>query len=74
MVTLDKALDMVMELSPDEQEMLLNIVHKRRIDARRVQLADSLDEARRAWQAGELKAQSANEVIVALRDSLDDPE
>ena len=74
MVTLDKALDMVMELSPDQQEMLLSIVQKRRIDVRRAELADLLEEARQAWQAGELRAQSADEVVESLRKSLEDAE
>ncbi|CAN5896857.1 hypothetical protein BH24DEI2_BH24DEI2_20730 [soil metagenome] len=74
MVTLDKALDVVMELSPDEQEMLLGIVKKRRVEARRTEIAESFVEAKRAWRAGELKVQTADELIADLHMSLEDPE
>lgn len=74
MVTLDEALDVVMELSENEQEMLLDIVHKRRIASRRAEIAESLSEAKRAWQAGELEVQTADELIADLQRSLENPE
>lgn len=74
MVTLDEALDVVMELSIDEQEMLLDIFNKRRIASRRAEIAESLSEAKRAWQAGELKVQTDDELVVDLQGSLETPE
>lgn len=63
---------MVMELSPEERDLLVDIVQRRQIDARRAEIADSYVEARRAWQAGELKAQPLEEVLSELHASLDD--
>lgn len=72
MVTLDKALDIVMELSTEDRERLLDIMHRRQIEVRREEIGAALAEARRAFSAGELEVQTADEVIEALRASFDE--
>ena len=73
MITLDQALDAVSALPPDQQEMLAEILRKRQIEERRNEIAASAREAIGACQAGELKPQSADEVIADLRASLQAP-
>jgi hypothetical protein len=39
MVTLDEAIDTVLELPPEQQEMLLDIIYRRQVEARRQEIA-----------------------------------
>lgn len=71
-ITLDTALDTVMELPPEQQEMLLEILRKRHIQRRRQEIAKDAQESLAAFQAGQLRPQSAAEVIVELRQALDE--
>ena len=60
-------------LPPEQQEMLAEILHKRQIEGRRNEIAASAREAIEAFQAGELKPQTADEVIADLRGALQAP-
>jgi hypothetical protein len=71
-VTLDKALDTVMQLPPDQQEMLLDIVRSRHIERRRQEIAEYAQQSLAAFRAGQLKPQTASEVIAELRREMDD--
>lgn len=71
-ITLDTALDTVMELPIEQQEMLLDIVRKRHIERRRQEIAMDAQESLAAFRTGQLRAQSATEVIVELRQVLDE--
>jgi hypothetical protein len=73
-VTLDKALDTVMQLPPDQQEMLLDIVRSRYIERRRQEIAEYAQQSLAAFRAGQLKPQAASEVIAELRREMDDAE
>lgn len=71
-ITLDRVLDTVMELPLEQQEMLLDIVRKRHIERRRQEIARDAQESLAAFRAGQLRPQSAAEVIVELRQVLDE--
>ena len=71
-ITLDTALDTVMELPLEQQEMLLDIVRKRHIERRRREIARDAQESLATFRTGQLRAQSATEVIVELRRVLDE--
>lgn len=71
-VTLDQALDTVMQLSFEQQEMLLDIIHRRHIESRRAEIAQDARQAIAAFHAGELKPQPVAEIIGELRQSLDE--
>lgn len=73
MVTLDTALDVVMELSMDERELLLDIVRRRQIEERRAEIAASARETRELLKAGKLKPEPLDEVLARLHASLDEP-
>jgi hypothetical protein len=72
MTTLDRALATVMELSLDQQELLIEIVRQRHIEASRDEIARDAQESIAAFKAGKLKPQSAQSVIAELRRSLND--
>jgi hypothetical protein len=71
MITLDQALDVVMQLEYEEKEMLLDILRKRQIEERREEIAQNAQEAIHAFQAGELKTENADELINRLHASLE---
>ena len=72
MVTLDQSLDMVLQLTPEEQDMLIEIVKKRQIELRRKEIAISAREAIAEYRAGKTKPESADEVILKLHQSLNE--
>jgi hypothetical protein len=73
-ITLDQALDTVMQLPPEQQEMLIEIIRSRRIERRRREIARDARESLAAFQAGKLKPQSFNEIIAELRQALHEEE
>ncbi len=72
MVTLDQTLDVAMQLSTTEREMLIDILRKRQIEMRRTEIAMAAREAIAEYHAGKIKPESADEVIKKLHLSLDE--
>ncbi len=70
MITLDHALDVVMQLSYKQRQMLIDILSKRQIEERREELAENAREALKSFHAGELKSESADELIKRLHASV----
>lgn len=71
-VTLDKALDTVMQLPPDQQEMLVEIVRKRHIEKRRQEMASAAQLSIEAVKEGHLTPQPLADIIDELRQSLNE--
>ncbi len=69
-ITFDQILTYAEALPPEEQEILAELLKRRRIDAWREETASYAREVAPAYRAGKLKAQSANAVISRLRASL----
>ncbi|MBD2775267.1 hypothetical protein [Iningainema tapete] len=69
MVTLDQALETVMQLPLEQQQILVDIIHKRHIESRREEIALDAREAIAAFHAGKLKPQPVEEIISELRRS-----
>jgi hypothetical protein len=72
MTTLDRALETVMQLSLDQQELLIEILRQRHIEASRNEIAKDAQESIAAFKAGKLKPQSAESIIAELRLSLEE--
>ncbi len=68
-VTLDQVIDSAMQLPLEQQEMLLEILQSRRIEARRLEMARDAQESLAAFRAGKLKGRTAAEIIVDLREA-----
>jgi hypothetical protein len=66
-LTLDRVLTDAGQLPADEQEILEDLLHKRRIEAWRMETADEAKKSVAAFRAGKLKGQSADSVIARLR-------
>lgn len=70
MVTLDYAIDTVMQLKPQQREILIDIIRKREIERRREEIARDAKKSIAAFHAGELKPQPVEDIILELRCSL----
>ena len=72
--TLDLALDVAMQLPGEQREMLLEILKRRAVEARRTEIAADARASLAAYRAGELRPQSAGNIIRELRRALDTDE
>lgn len=70
MTTLDQALDTAMQLSYEQKQTLIEILWRRQIEARREEIAANAREALRAFHAGELKTETADELLARLHASM----
>ena len=70
-VTLDQVLTSAETLPRDEQEMLEDLLRKRRIEAWRSETAAEARKAVKAFRAGRLKAEPVDAVIGRLRTALE---
>lgn len=73
-VSIDQVLDSAMPLPPEQLEMLLGILYKRQLEARREEIALGVKESIAAYRTGRLKAQSAEDTIKDLRQVLEEGE
>ncbi len=71
---LDKVLDKAMELSVEQQEMLVQILKNRISENRREQIALDAKASIEEFQAGKLKIQTASEVIQELQAYMNTPD
>ncbi|MCK5522637.1 MAG: hypothetical protein KAI83_05830 [Thiomargarita sp.] len=65
----EKTLSTVMQLPFEQRKILINIVIHRDNDLRRNEIAKEAREAIADFHAGELKPQSAKDIIAKLRQS-----
>ena len=73
-VNLDQALDTVMQLPPNQQEMLISIIRNRQIERRREEMSADAQQSLAAFRAGQLQPQSASEIIAELSREVDEVE
>ncbi len=72
--TLDLALDAAMQLPGEQREMLLEILKRRAVEARRTEIASDARASLAAYRAGELRPQPASDIIRELRCALETDE
>ena len=73
-ITLDQAIDTILQLPPEQREMLVDILRNRQIEERRQEIAADARQSIAAFREGKLKVQSADEVIAELHQALEDAE
>ena len=74
MNTLDQVLETASQLPYEQQEMLIEILQNRLHENRREKMAADAKQTLADFHAGKFQPQSAQEVILALRQSLHEPE
>lgn len=65
--SLEDALNTVSQLTPDQQAMLVEIIHNRLIEARRREIAEDAKASIAAFHEGQLQPQSAAAAIAELQ-------
>ena len=70
-VTQDDAIDAASRLPADQQQMLIEILRNRQIDARRREIAEDAQQAMALFRQGKLVPQSAKDVISELHEGLE---
>ena len=68
MVTLDKILEEAEHLEFDDREYLLNILSKRQIELRRIEISKRVKEALKAYKEGNIKSGKLEELWKDLND------
>ena len=68
MTNLDRVLDEAMDLPLEQQQMLIQILQRRMIERRRDEIARDARFSLAEFREGKLKAQSAAEAILELRE------
>jgi hypothetical protein len=63
MAKFSEVLEAASDLSTDEQESLLDILHRRLIERKRLKLAHEIEEARAEFAAGQLRPASVDEIM-----------
>jgi hypothetical protein len=71
---LDQVLENALQLPYDQQEMLIEILQNRLYESRREEIAMDAQQTLAEFHAGKFQPQSAQEVILMLRQSLKEPE
>jgi hypothetical protein len=72
--SLEDALNAVSQLTPDQQAMLVEIIHNRLVESHRREMAEAARASIAAFHAGELSPQPAAAIIAELQSlSAEDP-
>jgi len=66
--TLQKAIEIVESLPSDEQEILVEVIRRRILERRRALLIAEVAEAREAYQRGEVRRGSVDDLLRELED------
>ncbi len=71
-VTLDEVIDAAMQLSPEQQEMLVDVIYRRHVEKRRQEIARDAHESLVEYRAGKFNPQPLEEILKELGRSLDE--
>ena len=74
MNTLDQVLETALQLSYEQQEMLIKILQNRRHESRRTEIATDSKKTLADFHAGKFEHQSAEDIILTLRQSFQEEE
>lgn len=69
-MTLHQILEATEQLSYQQRELLLQVLYRRQLEARRSQIARHAKKARQSFQLGQLTTESAEELIKRLHASI----
>lgn len=74
MVHLDSVLDQIDQLPLEQQDILADVLSRRRIEQARKQIAADARESLALFRAGKLQARPVDEVIASLEAALAEPD
>ena len=67
-LTLQKAIEVVESLPPDDQEMLVEVIYRRIAERRRAALIADVAEAREAYRRGDVRRGTVDDLLKELGD------
>lgn len=70
MITVDKALDNLMQLDFANRELVIEIIQKRQIEERRAQLVKNVKQGKKDFSLGKLKQTTAKDLIAYLHTQI----
>ncbi|WP_013321772.1 hypothetical protein [Gloeothece verrucosa] len=65
-IPFQKVVEYVEALSPEEQDLLVSLIQKRRVEERRAEIAANATETIKAWHQGRAKRGSVNDLRAKL--------
>jgi|GEM_PF-5808786 len=68
--SLQTAIEIVEQLSPEDQAELLKIIYRRLVEQRRERLVEEVAETRQAYQTGQVRRGTVDELMAELEISL----
>ncbi|HOT92701.1 MAG TPA: hypothetical protein PLJ78_16760 [Anaerolineae bacterium] len=68
----EQIVDTVMQLPPEQQEILADLLRGWRIEARRREIARDANDSLNAYRAGKFKSKPASAIINQLHESAED--
>lgn len=74
MNTLNQVLETALQLSYEQQELLIKILQNRHRESIRAEIAADAQQTLADFRTGKFRHESAEDVIATLRQSLDEPE
>ncbi|GAX35789.1 hypothetical protein [Nodularia sp. NIES-3585] len=74
MNTLEEVLETALQLPYEQQEMLIKILQNRHHESRRAEIAADAQQSLADFHADKFQPQSAEDVVTALRQSLQEPD
>ena len=74
MNTLERVLETALKLPYEQQQMLIKILQNRHHESRRLQIAANAKKTLADFHVGKFEQQSADDIILTLRQFLQEPE
>lgn len=72
-VTFEEVVETMRDLSPEQQDMLIELLHNWRTQARRREIAHDAELSLAAFRRGEYSPQTADDVILDLHEFAENP-
>ncbi|MBW1615387.1 MAG: hypothetical protein JRJ49_02415 [Deltaproteobacteria bacterium] len=69
-MTFEQVADTVKNFSPEQREILTNLIHRWQIESTRREIAKDAKESLIAFRSGQLKPQSAKAIIMELQKAV----
>jgi hypothetical protein len=62
----DEVLEQVEELSPPDQEALIDLIRKRLVERRRSEIADNINQSHQEYRAGQVRLSGVDDIMAEL--------
>lgn len=74
MLTLDQVIDNAIQLPPEQQGMLIDILYKRQVEMRRNEIAKDAKRSIMDFHKGKIKPQPLSKILEELHEAIEEQE